>query len=67
MAGTIEIECPDCRRHEDVQRLEGDPEAAIKALIKCPDCVGGDFGDTTFLDANGNEVWPAPEHGGPPE
>lgn len=57
----LRIECPICRRTADSVRDELDPPEAVKALILCPDCVGGDFGETTYLNAAGETLLPGPD------
>lgn len=57
----LPIECPKCGRTADSARDQLDPQEAVKAIILCPDCVGGDFGTTTYLDADGNELLPGPD------
>ncbi|MEO1637770.1 MAG: hypothetical protein AAFU41_00815 [Pseudomonadota bacterium] len=57
----LPIECPKCGRTAESARDQMDPPEAVKAIILCPDCVGGDFGTTTYLDASGNELLPSPD------
>ena len=57
----LPIECPQCGRTAESARDALDPPEAAKAIILCPDCVGGDFGTTTYLGANGDELLPAPD------
>jgi hypothetical protein len=52
----LPIECPRCGRTASSARDQMDPPEAVKALILCPDCVGGDFGTTTYLNEKGQEL-----------
>lgn len=53
----IHLRCPKCGMTKDTPRIgDEDPPRAHTALIVCPDCCGGGFGSTTYLDAEGNEV-----------
>lgn len=57
----LPISCPKCGRTANSARDELDPCAAVRAEILCPDCVGGDFGATTYFDAAGRELPPSPD------
>ena len=59
--GLLAIKCPRCGRTTQSARDELDPPEAAIAMILCPDCVGGDFGETTYLDASGRELMCGPE------
>lgn len=59
----LPISCPKCGRKANSARCDLDPPAAVRANILCPDCVGGDFGDTTYFDAAGLELLPGPDRG----
>ena len=57
----LPISCPKCGRKANSARDETDPRAAVRAEILCPDCVGGDFGTTTYFDAQDRELLPGPD------
>lgn len=57
----LPISCPKCGRKANSARDDTDPRAAVRAEILCPDCVGGDFGTTTYFDAEGRELLPGPD------
>jgi hypothetical protein len=57
----LPISCPECGRKTNSPRCETDPRAAVRAEILCPDCVGGDFGGTTYFDAQDLELLPGPD------
>ncbi len=54
----ISIECPDCKLKHITPRCEDDPAEAVKAYIQCPECIGGGFGSTTYINAEGLELEP---------
>lgn len=57
----LPIQCPKCGRTANSARDDLDPPSAVRAEILCPDCVGGDFGTTTYFDAEGGELVPGPD------
>lgn len=57
----LPIQCPKCGRTANSARDDLDPPSAVRAEILCPDCVGGDFGTTTYFDAEGRELVPGPD------
>jgi hypothetical protein len=57
----LPISCPKCGRRANSARYELDPPTAVRAEILCPDCVGGDFGTTTYFDAACRELVPSPD------
>lgn len=52
----ITIECPQCGLTERVDRQPHDPPQAHRCEIKCPECVGSDFDQTFYFDADGREL-----------
>lgn len=57
----LPIECPRCGRTATSARDQMDPPEAVLAMILCPDCFGGDFGTTTYLNEEGREILPGPD------
>jgi DnaJ-class molecular chaperone len=52
----IKLECPKCGQRKTTERLAEDHPKATKVMITCPECNGGDFGETMYFDANGKHL-----------
>jgi uncharacterized radical SAM superfamily Fe-S cluster-containing enzyme len=53
----IDLRCPTCNKVlKDAPRTVYDPPTAVVMENQCDECVGGDFDDVHYYDAEGNEV-----------
>ena len=58
MISKIDLRCPECGRKEyNMEREEFDPEDAVLAVFRCPDCCMGDkSNDTEWFNTDGIRV-----------
>lgn len=53
---TIRMRCPRCGLRVYAKRESFDPPQAATCETLCPECVGSDFSETFYFDAQGREL-----------
>lgn len=54
----IFLQCPKCKRREEIEKPTDIPSIVKTVEIICPDCDDGDFHTETWFDSFGKEVPP---------